>query len=93
MDCYHTESGGYSMTGLHKPHLEERITPEEAVALFQYATAEDIQIAKAFYDEYRKQNGTDKDTLWDIVCLVAFAFDTGRVQGLREARARKRSEY
>lgn len=78
------------MTGLHPHNLQERISQEEAVALFQYATVEDMQIAKALYDTYREHNGTNKDTLWDIVSLIAFAFDTGRVQGLREARARKR---
>ena len=78
------------MTRLLPRNFKELISPEEAVALFQYATMEDVQIAKTLYDTYREHEEQTKNRLWDIVGLITFSYDTGRVQGLREARARKR---
>ena len=81
------------MTG--KNATQERITPQEAIALFHYAGSEELQRAKALYDAYRAENEVcypalwDNLDLWDLVSLLAFAYDTGKVQGIREERAKK----
>ena len=66
-----------------------RITPEEAIALFEYATAEEMYRAKALYDTYREAKGTHTDSLWDIMSLLSFVYDTARIQGIREERAKR----
>ncbi len=67
-----------------------RIEPEEAIALFDHAKAEEMYRAKALYDTYRQHKGKDHiDREWDILSLLSFAYDTGRVQGIREERARR----
>lgn len=80
------------MTG-YKPTLE-RITPEEAMNLFAYASTEEIHRAKALYDVYRESKGVrnaplwDMLDLWDLMSLLSFVYDTGRVQGIRQERAK-----
>lgn len=78
------------MTRLLPRNFKELISPEDAVALFQYATMEDVQIVKTLYDVYREHEGTDKNRLWDLISLMTFAYDTGRVQGIREERAKRK---
>ena len=75
------------MNGKHLPPL--RIEPEEAIALFAYAKTEEMCRAKALYDTYREARGTDTDSLWDIMSLLSFIYDTARIQGIREERARR----
>ena len=83
------------MTG--KNATTERITPEEAIALFEYASTEEMYRAKALYDMYRQQKEVrnaplwDMLDLWDLVSILSFVYDTGRVQGMREERAKRAS--
>lgn len=65
---------------------EERITPEEAIILFSFAKIEEILRAMDLYDIYRQHQKID--TPFDIMRMLAFIYDTGRVQGIREERAR-----
>lgn len=74
-----------------KDHVE-RITPAEALQIFEHATSEDMCIAKGLYDAYRKAHGTDGDYLWDVVSLMAFAYTAGTIQGIREARQKEQSK-
>lgn len=53
------------MNGKHLPPL--RIEPQEAIALFTHAKAEE----------------------WDIMSLLSFVYDTARIQGIREERAKR----
>ena len=81
------------MTGC-KP-TQERITPEEAMKLFDFASVEEIYTAKALYDTYRENKEVsdpviwDLLELWDLMSLLAFVYDTGRVQGIRQERAKR----
>ena len=81
------------MTG--KNATQERITPEEAIALFEYASCEEMRRAKALYDMYRQEKEVrnaplwDMLDLWDLMSILSFVYDTGRVQGMREERARR----
>lgn len=85
--CSPAERGRSCMVGKKLPPI--RITPEEAIALFEYATVEEMYRAKALYDTYREAKGTDTDSLWDIMSLLSFVYDTARIQGIREERARR----
>lgn len=85
--CSPAERGRSCMLGKKLPPI--RITPEEAIALFEYATVEEMYRAKALYDTYREAKGTDTDSLWDIMSLLSFVYDTARIQGIREERARR----
>lgn len=81
------------MTG--KNATQERITPEEAIALFRYASTEEMYRVKALYDMYMKENEVhnaplwDMLDLWDLMSILSFVYDTGRVQGMREERAKR----
>lgn len=76
------------MIGKYSP--QELITPEEAIALFEYGTIAEMYTAKALFDIYRQRHGVDADRLWDTMRVLSFAYDTGRIQGIREERAKAR---
>ena len=73
------------MNGKHLPPL--RIDPQEAIALFTHAKTEEMYRVKELYTAYREVRGTDTDSLWDIMSLLSFVYDTARIQGIREERA------
>jgi hypothetical protein len=52
-----------------------------------------MYIAKDLYDFYRAQKGRDSDSLWDTMSLLSFIYDTGRIQGMREERAKRKERY
>lgn len=61
--------------------------------LFKYAGIREMYIAKDLYDFYRAQKGRDSDSLWDTMSLLSFIYDTGRIQGMREERAKRKERY
>lgn len=76
------------MNGVKLPPV--MIEPQEAIALFCYTKTEEMHRAKALYDTYRQHKGTDHtDSLWDLMSVLSFVYDTGRVQGIREERAKR----
>lgn len=75
------------MTGYTTPPL--MITPDEAIALFEYARVAEMYRAKALYDAYIESRKQSSDTLWELMSLLSFIYDTGRVQGIREERKKK----
>ena len=72
-----------------KKELVERITPEEALEIFQNSTLEEIYIAMDLYKAFKQAHGGTNDAIWDVLSLVSFAYMTGRVQGIREERSKK----
>lgn len=78
------------MTG--KNPIRQFIEPDEAMKLFHYACIEEMHIVKDLHDTYRTQRGRGNDSLWDMLSLLTFVYDTGRVQGIREERAKKAPE-
>lgn len=76
------------MVGKYTP--PELITPEEAIEIFKYATISKMYTAKALYDIYRQRKGINSDPIWDTMSLLSFVYDTGRIQGIREERAKGR---
>lgn len=85
--CRAVERGRSCMNGKHLPPL--RIEPQEAIALFDHAKVEEMHRVKDLYTAYREARGTDTDSLWDIISLLSFVYDTARIQGIREERARR----
>ena len=75
------------MVGKKMP--EKMISTDEALKLFAYANTEEMHRAMDLYRAYRKTKGTDPDVLWDLMSLLSFIYDTGRVQGIREERSKK----
>lgn len=78
------------MTGYITPPL--MITPDEAIVLFKHARVTEMYRAKDLYDAYigsRKQSG---NAFWEFMSLLSFIYDTGRVQGIREERAKKKGQ-
>jgi hypothetical protein len=74
-----------------KQTIKERVTPVEALGIFKNCTSEEMCIAMDLYQAYRQTRGTEKkDHLWDLLSLIAYAYVTGRVQGIREERAKKK---
>lgn len=85
--CRAVERGRSCMNGKHLPPL--RIEPQEAIALFTHAKVEEMYRVKDLYTAYREARGTDTDSLWGIMSLLSFVYDTARIQGIREERARR----
>ena len=68
---------------------QQRITPQEAYSLFQqYGKTEEMYRVKELYEYYRDNHKPDNDLQWAFLRLLSFVYDTGRVQGIREERAR-----
>ena len=71
------------------------IEPQEAIALFGYAKTEEMQRAKELYEAYIEAKEVsckplwDLLDLWDLMSVLSFVYDTGRVQGIREERAKR----
>ncbi len=81
------------MTGTTMPPV--RINPEEAITLFKYARCEEMYRAKDLFDEFKKARGLQDAALWalldlwEVMTLLSFVYATGRVQGIREERAKR----
>lgn len=69
--------------------ITERITPQEAVKLFEYSKVGEIHIATRLYEEYTETHEPQGDILCGFLTLLSFIYDTGRVQGIREERAKR----
>ena len=76
-----------------KTRIQQLITPTEAMRLYSHACVQELFIAKDLYDFYRAQRGRDSDNLMDVLCLLSFLYDTGRVQGIREERTKRKERY
>lgn len=81
------------MNGVKLPPV--MIEPQEAIALFDYAKTEEMQRAKELYETYIEAKEVnckplwDLLDLWDLMSVLSFVYDTGRVQGIREERAKR----
>ena len=76
------------MTGKTLP--AQMITLEEALSLFEHSTVEEIMRAKDLCDAYQEANPCkDADFQWKFFNLLSFIYGAGRIQGIREERAKK----
>lgn len=77
---------------LEKTAPDQLITPQEAITLFSYANISEMYTAESLYNAYRDQIGIDSDGIFDTLSLLVFIYDTGRVQGIREERKRRKTK-
>ena len=76
------------MTGKTLP--AQLITPEEALTLFEHSTIEEIYRAKDLCAAYKEANPyKDSDFQWKFLNLLSFIYSAGRIQVIREERAKK----
>lgn len=76
------------MTG--KIPFIQLIEPAEAMEMFKYASVQEMETAIKLRNFYRMKRGRDNDNLWDAASLLSFVYGTGRIQGMREERARRK---
>ena len=71
---------------------EIMIEVEEIVRLSELTTVISIDLARAIEKAYKRfyDPKAEKDKLWYHYCLLAAIFDGGRIQGIREERARRK---
>lgn len=67
--------------------FESLVTPAEAVKLTGHRTLKDTRIAVAVAEEYRRTG----DIKGSIAGLLGAVWNAGRIQGIREERAKKSS--
>lgn len=71
-------------------HTFSKLTPAEAVDLLGYTTIDVFEDVKCLYEYYRENNKeASRDYLWNFISLMTLMYNTGRVDGIREERARK----
>lgn len=69
----------------------ERISPQEAVLLFRFARTDLFSRVQSLVTAYYARFGScHRDPDWDAYKLLSFIYGTGRIQGMREERARYR---
>lgn len=68
-----------------KNHEIGEISPHEFERIFEFSTVEYYYIAEELLESYSK---SDHDGLW----VLGYLFFAGRIQGIRDERARKRGE-
>lgn len=76
------------MTG--KEPVNPLITPAEAFELSKHINVSETQLAIELFDFFRAHRITSREPYWDLACALAFIYDTGRVQGIREERAKRK---
>ena len=74
------------------------VDAKEALALADQRTIEDFDLIEEIAREYAKQEkcscgNAEIDYKWYSICLYHTIFNAGRVQGIREERAKRRREY
>ena len=72
----------------------ERMTADEALFLSRDVSVEELNYCYELYPLYwnnRQQFGGHGDRLWELMCLLAFFYHTGRIQGIRNERARRKA--
>ena len=69
--------------------FQNLVDPAEAVKLFGCCGLAVTANVRKFYEVHEAQSEEYK-TLWGDLGLLGFIYQTGRVQGIREERARKK---
>ena len=68
----------------------ELITPTEALALSEFNTAADLYRAHDIVTAWGKRH--KNDSTFDYMCMCAMIYTAGRVQGIREERAKRKQK-
>lgn len=77
------------MTG--KKSIEHQlITIAEALMLSEHIKISETRIALELFEAYTKEHGSTLPYSWELACALTFIYDTGRIQGMREIRAKRK---
>lgn len=72
-----------------KPTPPELVAPMEAIKLFDFTLISELYTVRKLYGTFVQQADADIDfSFWKA---LAFAYHTGRVQGIREERKKVRA--
>lgn len=74
---------------IDKLEVERLVSPAEAIVLFAERTVEDMEIVKELADAYATKPNKSNNLAWEKMSLLAFIWNAGRVQGIREERKKK----
>lgn len=77
------------MTGM-KSIEQQLITVAEALELSEHIKLSETYIATELFSAFEKKHGSALLSRWNLACAVAFVYDAGRVQGIREERVRRK---
>lgn len=66
------------------------ITADEAVPLSKFSTIKDMDFCWELYQAYLDTETFSGDPMFNTMCVFALMYNTGRIQGIREERAKKR---
>ena len=80
---------------MSKKPEQQLVNMKEMKKLFEYTTASELYIAKEIADTWEHRDRGNWETLegdwqWDLLCMIAAAYITGRTQGIREERQRRK---
>lgn len=67
-----------------------RLSLAEALNFDQYTDADSVLRAKNLCEVYLIVQKQDEDRLWQTYKMLAFLYETGRRDGIREERARRK---
>ena len=78
--------------------LYPMVDAAEALALTEFTTIGDFDLVESIAKEYARQTPrptktTPGEIKWYSLCLYKTLFHAGRLQGIREERARRRGEH
>lgn len=70
------------------------IEPREAVKIFEVSsTLDELQRTRELYTECKKSPFFNTgESYFDTIMIMSFMYQTGRIQGIREERTRKRGQ-
>lgn len=75
-----------------KKRMRLLIEPQEVIATARkYGTVDTVDIAVQLRDEWNRQTNTaiwNREMDFNKLCMLAAIFDAGRMQGIREERAK-----
>lgn len=66
----------------------ELISPDEVISLSKYITADEVQRAREIAEIWHHPHSKHPD--FDYYCMLSAIYAAGRIQGIRESRARMR---
>ena len=76
---------------ISKKESHQLITTEEAVTLCaKFATLDDVYTAEDIYLAYMDKVKDTRDERYAEMCAPAAIYSAGRIQGIREERAKRR---
>lgn len=81
------------MLGNPKKPVTILFNPQEVVALsHKYSTTESMYAAFDVWAAWVRDGHKKREADWELRCMLSAIFDAGRLQGIREERARRRKE-